>query len=103
MKAYMQRLVRISAVGMLPLNSSILNACNKRPFSGLVATAYVGLSKEFSVATRAIEQHILPHHKAELEKVTSMCLLDALEEFAFQGILAKFDDPMMAFTQLDLI
>ncbi|KAK3181554.1 hypothetical protein K4F52_007109 [Lecanicillium sp. MT-2017a] len=84
-------------------NLSIFKATNKSPFAGLIATAYTGLAAEFPVVNQSASPHILPEYREQFAQVTSMCLVDAFAEFAFQDVLGKFDDPDLFFTNDDFV
>lgn len=78
--------------GLVPNMPTSIAKINGQPSAGLIATALVGLMKQYQELGGIVAQHVLPGYRDKLSYPRHHCAEVTLAEFHNQDILAMFDD-----------
>ncbi|KAM5463825.1 hypothetical protein MauCBS54593_007270 [Microsporum audouinii] len=79
--------------GTVPRVKTVIQSVNKSIWTGLIAGGIYGLSKDYPVIQKVVEEEILPEKKKDFLRVADQCFLANFLDFAYQDILTYVKDP----------
>ncbi|KAF3483309.1 lipase 1 [Arthroderma uncinatum] len=88
--------------GTVPKVSTVVQSVNKGFFTGLIPGGIFGLSKDYPVIRKVIDEELVPEKRDAFMKVADQCFTANIADFAYQDMLTYLKDPKVL-TRPDLV